>query len=40
MKRFLLAAGITSALLLAAFALSLINDGAREWLFNIFRSQT
>jgi|GEM_PF-1743827 len=38
MKRFLASLGILVGLLLAAFALSLLNDGAREWLFNLFRS--
>lgn len=38
MKRFFIGLGLTALILTAAFALSLLNDGAREWLFNLFRS--
>ena len=38
MKRFLIGLGLTALILTAAFALSMLNDGAREWLFNLFRS--
>ena len=38
MKRLLIGIGATVLILSAAFALSLLNDGAREWLFNLFRS--
>lgn len=38
MKRFLIGLGLTALILTAAFALSLLNDGVREWLFNLFRS--
>ncbi len=38
MKRFLRFAGILLLLLAIAFALSLLNDGVREWLTNLIRS--
>ena len=38
MKRLLIGLGATALILASAFALSLLNDGAREWLFNLFRS--
>ena len=38
MKKALRFLGILLLLLGLAFALTLLNDGAREWLFNLIRS--